>query len=270
MAPKDTYDYVIAGGQEGKERLNVLSRVMNPYTKELLLHLGLKKGSYFLDNGCGGGNVAMMVAEIVDSEGKVTGTDNDADIVALAQKDVAQKNLHNVQLIHTSAYDLSFKKEFDIVYARFLLSHLNDPIAALQKMKDAAKQGGRIIIEDIQFSGHFCYPGNKAFNEYIHLYTEAVKKRGADANIGPVLPQLFKEAGITNIGFDVIQPSFQTGEGKWMAYITLDKIKNSIIHAGLANEAAIATLLQELETFTKDENSVISLPRIFRTYGTVA
>lgn len=270
MTTTNAYDYVIAGGQEGKERLNVLSRVMNPYTKELLGRLGLKKGMHFLDNGCGGGNVAMMVAAIIQPEGRVTGTDNDNDIIELAEKEAAQKGLQNILFIPTSAYNIHFKNEFDIVYARFLLSHLNDPLAALERMKEATKRGGYVVIEDIQFSGHFCHPTNDAFREYLQLYSEAVKQKGADADIGPKLPALMKQAGIQNIAFDVIQPAFQSGEGKWMAYITLDKIKASIIHSGLAEEATIAKLLQELEIFTKNDDSIISLPRIFRAYGTVA
>jgi len=265
----DTYNYIIAGGQEGKDRLNVLSGVMSPYTKELLLKCGLKEGSHFLDNGCGGGNVAIMVAEIVGNKGKVVGTDKDADIIKLAEKDAAQKGLKNIQFTNTSAYELNYQKEFDIVYARFLLSHLIDPEIALQKMKEAANRGGKIIIEDIQFSGHFCYPANAAFDKYVQLYTAAVKQKGADANIGPGLPELLKQAGIQNISFDVIQPTFQAGEGKWMAYITLDKIKASVIEEGLATEGEITELLLALENFTKDTNSIISLPRIFRVFGTV-
>jgi len=262
-------DYVIAGGKEGKERLNVLSEVLNPYTKELLLRCGLTKGNSFLDNGCGGGNVTNMVAEIVGPDGTVTGTDIDAAIIELAKKDSANKRISNTTFLNINTYELPFHKEFDIAYSRFLLSHLNHPIEAILKMKEAVKLGGKLIVEDVQFSGHFSYPENEAFNKYVQLYTQVILQKGANANIGPQLPELFAAAGLVSISFDVIQPTFQSGHGKWMGYITLEKIKTALIAARLTTESEITKLLLELDAFTKDAATIISLPRIFRVVGTV-
>jgi hypothetical protein len=49
-----------------------------------------------------------------------------------------------------------------------------------------------------------------------------------------------------------------------MAYHTLDKIKGTILRQGLATEDAMEQVLLDLKQFTESENSVISLPRIFR------
>jgi hypothetical protein len=50
--------YAIRGGKEGKERLNLLARVMLPTTSQLLKTVGFRKGMKCLDVGCGGGHVA--------------------------------------------------------------------------------------------------------------------------------------------------------------------------------------------------------------------
>src|SRR5581483_12394792 len=49
--------------------------------------------------------------------------------------------------------------------------------------------GGTVVLEDIDFRGHFCHPECAAFSRYVHLYTQAAHRRGADPNIGPRLPQ---------------------------------------------------------------------------------
>jgi SAM-dependent methyltransferase len=264
-----TADYVISGGAEGKSRLNVLAEALYPHTKGLLETLGVGTGCSFLDNGCGGGNVSLMVAEMVGSDGRVVGLDMDRDILRLASLDAKAKGLANLDFLQKQAYDPGFKHEFDFTYARFLLSHLSDPLRALHMMKDATVPGGTVIAEDVHFTGHFSYPHNAAFERYLELYTQVVREKGGDAEIGPRLPDLFREAGIENVSFDIVQPAFAQGSGKWMAYITLEKIRDSIIHERLATRVEIDELLAELDAFTKDSGSIISLPRIVRVWGAV-
>ncbi len=264
MQPKN---YAISGGEEGKKRLNKLAAALQPYTSSLLIHAGVQTGCSFLDLGCGGGNVSMLAAQLAGEEGRVTGVDYDPVIVQLAQEDLITENIHNIAYQHNSAYDINFTNEFDFVYARFLLSHLNDPMKALLKMKQAAKQGGKIIAEDIQFSRHFSYPDNAAFKRYQQLYAEVVKRKGGDAELGADLPLLFMDAGIKIISMDVIQPAFSSGDGKWLAYITMDKIKDSILEEGVAGLEEINSVLQEMAAFTNDKNSIISMPGIYRITG---
>jgi hypothetical protein len=79
---------------------------------------------------------------------------------------------------------------------------------------------------------------------------------------------MFKEQNeLYDIRFDVIQPVFESGDGKWMAYITMDKIKDSLLQQGLANQDEIEKTLSALKLFTENKNSIISLPRIFRVSG---
>ena len=53
--PDAAHRYAIRGGNEGKERLDVLARVLLPTTAQLLDRVGLITGMKCLDVGCGGG-----------------------------------------------------------------------------------------------------------------------------------------------------------------------------------------------------------------------
>lgn len=271
--PKQSYltwvsnEYIISGGLEGKNRLNILSAVLEEYTHDLLLRNGLRPGTRFLDLGCGGGNVSRMAVAIVGNEGSVTAIDFDEEIIKLNKSELADTETKNLTYRPLSAYDLDYENEFDIGYSRFLLSHLKDPLAALKKLKEAVKWGGRIVVEDIHFAGHFSYPESPSFDEYVRLFTVAAQQRGQDPEIGPRLLSLFTEAGIGQISFDTIQPAFNNGDGKWMAHVTMDKIRNAVLQQGLADAGTIDRILQDLEAFTKDENTIVSLPRIFRVWG---
>ncbi len=265
---KNNHNYIITGGKEGKQRLDMLSEALYQYTRSLLLAQGISVGQSFLDLGCGGGNVSLLAAEMVSETGNVTAVDFDEKIVALARQDAAAANVKNISFEVKSAYDITYNNQFDTAYARFLLSHLKDPLQAFQNMVAGAKPGGKVIVEDVHFSGHFCYPECTAFDKYVHYYTKAAHQNGHNAEIGPTLFGMFQHAGLEKIGFDVIVPSFNSGPGKWMACITLDRIKDSLVREAITNEHTITKMLSELEEFTKNEQTIMSLPHIFRVWGT--
>lgn len=260
-------NYIIEGGVEGKKRLNVLSSILNDYTRQLLLLNGSIEGQSLLDVGSGGGNVAIMAAGLVGQKGSVTAVDFDSDIIALAKQDAQALGIPNITYRVQNVYDLDYSGSFDIAYARFLLSHLHDPAAVLHKLLESLKPGGRIIIEDIDFSGHFCYPALKAFYDYLYYFVTAARNNGHNAHIGLSLFDMFTAVGIQDIQFDVIQPYFNKGQGKWMAYYTMDRIRTTLRKQSLATETKIEQTLAELKTFTEDESTIISLPRIFRVWG---
>src|SRR4051812_34936819 len=172
VRPDAPHCYSIRGGKEGKKRLDLLARVMLPTTMRLLNRVGLIRGMRCLDVGCGGAHVAISMSRVVGSEGRVLGTDTDAEILALAREDAEAAQVINVQFQQQDACARLWHEEFDVAYARFLLSHLNEPENCLAAMVEACLRGGTIVIEDIDFAASFCYPTCAAYERYKELYQE--------------------------------------------------------------------------------------------------
>jgi ubiquinone/menaquinone biosynthesis C-methylase UbiE len=268
MARHDAaHRYAIRGGNEGKERLDVLARVLLPTTAQLLDRIGLITGMKCLDVGCGGGHVTILMAEIVGPEGRVIGTDTDPEILALAREDAEAAKLTNVTFQRLDACSCLWNNEFDVVYARFLLSHLNEPENCLAAMVEACAPGGRVVIEDTDFAGSFCYPPCGAYARYKELYQKLVQQRGGDSNIGPKLPAMLRRAGIQDIELNVIQPAHLHGEGKLMASLTMSRISDALADEGLATEIEAQRILTELNDVATDSETLISLPRTFQVWG---
>ena len=100
------------------------------------------------------------------------GTDTDGEILALA-------NMANVEFQQTDACASSWQEEFDMAYARFLLSHLQAPANCLAAMVEACRSEGTIVIEDTYFSGSFRYPHCVAYERYNELYQEVVAEQAS-------------------------------------------------------------------------------------------
>jgi SAM-dependent methyltransferase len=158
-------------------------------------------------------------------------------------------------------------ERFDVIYARFLLTHLPDPIAAVAAMRERLAPGGVLVVEDIDYSGHFCEPSSDAFWRYVDLYTAVVKARGCDPNIGPRLPGLLRGAGLTDLGMNVIQPAGFDGEAPLLVAITLEAIADAVLEAGLATTAELNATVDDLYAFVRQEGTVVSGPRVVQAWG---
>jgi 2-polyprenyl-3-methyl-5-hydroxy-6-metoxy-1,4-benzoquinol methylase len=259
--------YIIAGGREGKERLKLISQVMLPTTSQLLNTVGLDTGMKCLDVGCGGGHVTLLMASLVGPHGRVVGTDSDGEILALARQDAEAAQLDNVEFRHADAVVCQEEEAFDLVYARFLLTHLSEPEKCLEAMERACRPKGVIVIEDIDFSGSFCHPYCASYERYTELYQEVAYRRGGDPNIGPKLAAMLRQAGAQGVQVNVVQPTHLEGEGKLIASVTMERIAGSVVSEGLATEKEVKELINGLNEAAADTAILMSLPRVFQTWG---
>ena len=145
--------YAIRGGADGKRRLDLLAHIMQPSTQALLARAGLAPGMRCLDLGCGGGHVSRYLAECVGAGGTVVGIDIDGVKLDAARTLCAQASLTNVQFRSVAVADWSDAAAYDLVYARFILSHLPDRPAVLARIGQALAPGGTVVLEDIDFGG---------------------------------------------------------------------------------------------------------------------
>ena len=113
----------------------------------------------------------------------------------LARQAAAQSRRDHVEFRRLNVVDWYEESQYDCIYARFLLTHLADPLRVLRQMLQAVRPGGLAVVEDIDFGGYFCHPPCAGFDAYVRLYRTAAAAQGADADIGPKLHGLLHEAG---------------------------------------------------------------------------
>ena len=263
----ESQSYVIRGATEGRERLRILARVMRPTTLSLIDRAGIAQGAACLDVGCGGGDVTLELADVVGPGGSVVGTDTDEAMLKLAEQEAAQRSCGNVEFRLADVHDTVGEAIFDVVYARFVLTHLRDPATALAGMHAALRPGGVVVVEDIDSTGHFCYPDHAAVRRYIELYVAVVRKRGGDPNIGLRLPGLLLDAGFERVQMHVVQPAGLEGEVKILNPMTLESIADAVIAEKLASRDEIDRLVAELYELARDQRVMLSSPRIVQAWG---
>lgn len=258
--------YVLRGGAEGAGRLEVLAAAAWPATRRLLDRLGVGPGWSCLDVGCGNGDVAIRLATLVGPAGRVVGEDIDAAVVEVARERAREAGA-GVEFHARGLLGRPPEAAFDLVHARFVLGHLADAAAGLAALVRAARPGGLVVVEDVDFHSHFCWPPSEAFDRYGALYRDTSLGLGADPLIGPRLLGMFHDAGLDEPGFETVERLFSAGPGKRMPQLTMEHIREAVVGAGAATDAEVDAIVTELERLRRDPRSIMGFPRVFQVWG---
>ncbi len=262
-----TLRYTIRGGVEGRERLRLLSAVMGPSTLALLSDVGVPRGGSCLDIGCGGGDVTFELARTAGPLGRVVGVDLDETQVEMARREAEQQGLSNIAFEVHDVSEWEPGELFDVVYARFLLSHLADPGSVVAAIRPHIRPAGVFVVEDIDFRGHFAEPHCPALSRYVELYTTSVRHRGGNPNIGPRLPGLLRDNGFNDVKMKLVHPVALEGGIKLLSCVTLEYIAEAVLQDGLTTEEELSETIKELHSFARSPFTVFGGPRIFQVWG---
>jgi ubiquinone/menaquinone biosynthesis C-methylase UbiE len=258
--------YIIDGGEPGAARLAVLGRTLAASSESFLKRTGLRPGVRVVDVGCGSGELTGWMAELV-GPAEVVGVDVDLTVLAIARERWSGHRAPPRFILADAAAVPPALGRFDVVYARFLLSHQTDPLAVLRDLRALCRPGGVVAVEDVDISAMFCEPRSEAFDLATALYVRAAVARGAHPRLGPRLADLFEEAGFEDVEAGAVHPAFREGEGKRMAELTLRSIREAVLETSPIDEDGFDELLDELERITDDPATLFGLPRIHQVMG---
>ncbi len=94
-----------------------------------------------------------------------------------------------------------------------------------------------------------------------------VRYNGRDPAIGPRLFGLLAEAGVEEVFIDVSQATFSQGEGKLVAQVTMEHVREAMVSTGLASHAEIDMIVSELDAFAQNPSTIMSIARTFQVWG---
>jgi SAM-dependent methyltransferase len=235
----------------------------------LLNRLAVPPDGRWLDVGCGGGDVAQMIARR-HPEATVVGLDFDADKIQIARTEARRAGVTNVAYrVHDVTCPFPDAGTYDAVYARFVLSHMVDPGRVAALAVAAARPGAVIAVEDVDIPGAACDPPCPAFERTTELVSALMRSRGADPQIGFRLPAILRAAGVVDLDVAVVQPAGLTGDAKQVQLLTLLNVRDAAVAAGLADHAEIDRLAAELAAFVDRPDTVVTTARIVQSWGVV-
>jgi len=259
-------EYVLATGQAAANRLRILHDVYGAGARRVLLDAGIKPGMRVADLGCGVGMTTALLAELVGPTGEVVGVDLSAAQLAQAQE-LMPSEFSNVKFVEASATDTGLPYgSFDLVYSRFLLIHLVEPVAALREMHRLLKPGGILVCEDGDLTTAGSEP-TTALNMFADLFGRLGPKWGVDYTLGRRLFQLVSAENFSDVEITYNQPVVARGEQKRLAELSVTEAGPSFVNAGLITEQALEQTLAEMLRAAEDESVLAVMPRMSQVWA---
>jgi SAM-dependent methyltransferase len=193
----------------------------------------------------------------VGGTGRVTGLDNDVQLLEKARDQLSRDGAELYQFIAGDVLDQACNPvdRFDLVFARLLLLHLSDPIPTLSRLWNWVRPGGVLLIMDYDLTGMRSEPQHPTIERVLRLITAALRRAERDIEIGSRMPALFVAAG-TGMpdGCEVnglIIPGLPSTSMLHDVVISLQPI---VIQQGIADAAALRRIDRELATSALDHH----------------
>lgn len=124
---------------------HVLVNGLTLHSEAVFPNLPVKSGDKVLDVGCGFGDTAIKLANLVGPNGKVIGVDCCDAFLSYAENDAAARGISNVDFVRGDAEIALPPEDFDFVFARFGTMFFSNPVAGLRNMRRSLKPGGKMV-----------------------------------------------------------------------------------------------------------------------------
>ena len=190
--------YVHARDVNEYQRLRDQALMWQRATQEVLDRVGLEPGMSCLDVGAGPGAVMRLMADRVGAQGRVTGLEIDGKLAAQALAELRAQGGAQFNLIEADvlALDTVPGAPFDLTFCRLFLMHMQDPVAALEKMSFWTKPGGVLVAQEFDFGAIAVEPLCPAMAEFNRLFEGVFRGHGRNLRAGRQLPAQFEAAGL--------------------------------------------------------------------------
>ena len=145
--------------ERNPERQQLLARILDPLTQQVLDRLPRVPHARCLDLGCGQGNTTRFLSRALGAT-ECVGLEYDSALVDYAS---TQPNPDGVSFQQGDATKLPFPDaSFDIVFCRYLLLHVPDPMRAVREMMRVVRPGGYAVAYEPDLVAEFSEPASTA------------------------------------------------------------------------------------------------------------
>ena len=265
--------YALGHSEQELERLSRQAQVFEPFTHQLLRQAGITTGMRVLDVGCGGGDVALLVADLVGPTGEVVGADRAAEAIQRATMRAKARHTENVKFLEGDPTEMQFERPFDAVVGRLVLMYYPDPIDAVRKLAGHVRDGGLVVFQEFNLSNCRSVPPVPTFEHSTGWIRQTLRASGARTELGLEMYSVFLAAGLPG-------PSMRTdaaiggGPDCPVYELVADVVKSLLpvmekLQIATAKEADISTLAQRMRDEVVAAKGVVLSPGLIGSWSQI-
>lgn len=191
-------DYVLGTHDDEIYRLGFQHRVWRPRALDAWTRAKIGDGSKVIDFGAGPGFATMDLAEIVGPTGAVYALERSRRFLDTLEAQAKARGMSQVKAFEVDfATDALPVKDADAAWVRWVLAFLPDPRPALQKLVDALRPGGALVIHEyIDYKTWRLAPPAPNFERFVDEVMANWRASGGEPDIARHLPAWLTEMGL--------------------------------------------------------------------------
>jgi SAM-dependent methyltransferase len=264
-------EYVLGHRAEELARLDGQGKMLEPVTRLALQLAGIGPGMRVVDLGTGTGEVALLVAELVGSEGSVLAVDRAPDGLAYAATKFADRGVTNIELVEADVASYAPDQPVDAVLGRLVLSYLPDPVGTIRRLLGALSPGGVYLALEYDTESVRGAPETPLVTRLAALMNAAFAAVGTPQTLGPHLAGMLREAGAADAQSLGLQAYLDPEDplGPAMLAGVIGSLVPAIAGHGLADPAEldVATLRDQIAAEQKAAGSAMLVPTLVAAWG---
>jgi SAM-dependent methyltransferase len=243
----DNPEYVFdTAWQAERNRVTAIENIWDEHSRAGLLATGAGEGWRCLEVGAGGGSLAAWLAGVVGTGG-VVATDTDTRFLdALAAPGVEVRR-HDIvaEPIEAGA--------FDLVHCRLLLEHLPQADVALDRMIEALRPGGWLVLEEFDHVSFLPDPESSAeaqaaWRAWTEAFTLLAESRGLDLVYGRRMATLLRRRGLEDVrceGRTIVERGRVAERG--LLRLSVLSLRQALVATGAIDDAGVNALVALLD-----------------------
>ncbi len=232
-------EYVLDHHQEGeRQRLALMSRLLDPMHRRHIEQLGVKPGVRTLEVGCGNGSMSAWLAARIAPGGRAVAVDLD---LSLVDADAEGLELRQADILAGPVEPGGF----DLVTARAVLHHVADAKAAVANLVASVRPGGAILLIEPDF-----LPVSIAEPPEVQAFWQGwlawSREQGIDYFIGRRLPAMLSRLGLQDIGATA-ETALYNGGSLWALYWqeTVIELRPRLVASGKLDDRSVDAFLTQ-------------------------
>jgi len=236
--------YLFGDSDIAAQRLQLLAQLFAEPTRVFLREAGVGKRGLVLDLGCGPGYSTHFLAEVLECD-RVVGLDNSEHFISLARKTKTKKvsfHLHDVALV---PFPVGLA---DVIFCRFLLTHMRQPLAVVGEWATQLTPGGLLMMEEVGSIS----TTKDVFATYMGMVEAMLAHQANRLYMGPVLNNMHDTDSLKRQTSRLRRLKVPTEEAATLFYLNLQNWKHRAFVKTHYSEAAIEELEEELKSLTQE------------------
>ena len=243
--------YLFGDTDIATQRLQVLAEVFADSSAAFLRDTVTATPRLVLDLGCGPGYSTRFLADVLSCD-RVVGLDNSEHFILLAQqtkRDGVAFHLHDVTAVPFPV------GPSDLLYCRFLLTHLTEPAGVIGKWATQLRRKGLLLVEEVEW----IHTTNAVFSAYLNMLAALMEHQSRKLNMGPDLDALEDSMTLTKQRSQVRRFPVSTDKAATMFVLNMQAWKHQPFIRAHHSASMMTQLETDLRAFTKTASREIEI-----------